>query len=212
MLREIPHSNARKQAACLPLNVMQGKLLDLLAVLCNAYTPAVQTLYGSVLTLAKAVYDESRLNTGVTFLITPPPGLRSKEPMQHLHRIAIVEDHDDSREFLCLVLRDHFSVRDFKTASDFLTAVDQEQFDVILTDIRLPDMDGYALLSSLHRRRGQQSPPFIALTAAAMVGDREKALLAGFTDYLVKPIDLLHVITAIEKCLGTKSKGKASSD
>src|SRR5687768_340826 len=116
--------------------------------------------------------------------------------MYHSCRIAIVEDHDDSREFLGLVLGDHFSVREFKTASDFLTAVDQEQFDVILTDIRLPDMDGYALLSSLHRRRGQQSLPLIALTAAAMVGDREKALLAGFTDYLVKPIDPLHVITA----------------
>ena len=130
--------------------------------------------------------------------------------MQHLYRVAIVEDHDDSREFLCLALRDHFSVRDFKTASDFLTAVDQEQFDVILTDIRLPEMDGYALLSSVHRRKGQQSLPFIALTAAAMAGDREKGLSAGFADYLVRPIDPLDVITAIEKCLGTKEKGKAS--
>lgn len=60
---------------------------------------------------------------------------------------------------------------------------------IILLDIRLPGMDGFAVLRHLHADPATASIPVIALTAQAMAGDRDRALAAGFSDYVPKPID-----------------------
>src|SRR6185312_11515238 len=60
---------------------------------------------------------------------------------------------------------------------------------LILLDIQLPAMDGYAVASALRRNPQLADIPIVAVTSYAMVGDREKALAAGCTGYLEKPID-----------------------
>ena len=61
--------------------------------------------------------------------------------------------------------------------------------DIILLDIQLPLMDGYAVAAAIRETKGVAGIPIIAVTSFAMLGDREKCLAAGATDYVEKPID-----------------------
>ena len=61
----------------------------------------------------------------------------------------------------------------------------QQQPDIILVDISLPDMDGFQLLH--HMRDQKVATPIVAVTAHAMTGERERCLAAGFNDYIAKP-------------------------
>ena len=76
--------------------------------------------------------------------------------------------------------------------------------DIILLDIQLPEMDGYAVAQALRRNPALQHVPIIAVTSYAMPGDREKALEAGCTGYLEKPIDPDTFVDSIERFLPPK--------
>ncbi|HWW62955.1 MAG TPA: response regulator, partial [Thermoanaerobaculia bacterium] len=69
--------------------------------------------------------------------------------------------------------------------------------DVVITDIAMPDRDGYELLRDI--RASHDGLPVIALTAMAMAEDRERALEAGFTEFIAKPIDPVELRAAVAR-------------
>jgi two-component system cell cycle response regulator DivK len=82
--------------------------------------------------------------------------------------------------------------------------------DLILLDIQLPGMDGYAVAQALRGNPALSSTPIVALTSYAMAGDREKALAAGCTGYIEKPIDPAAFAAQVEQhLLAAKSKDEA---
>lgn len=76
-----------------------------------------------------------------------------------------------------------------------------ELIDAVLIDMMMPEMDGYEAIPLIKKIESRAEVPVISVTAQAMVGDREKCLLAGADDYISKPIDvdkLLKVLSKIE--------------
>src|SRR5262245_42474176 len=115
-------------------------------------------------------------------------------------RLAIIEDHDDSREVLWITLRQYYDVETFGSAEELLNRMSGRSFDLFLVDIGMPQIDGIQLTRIL-RTRGIQAP-VIAVTAHANAEYREKAKDAGFAEYITKPIsDFSSLFTAIERNL-----------
>jgi CheY-like chemotaxis protein len=102
--------------------------------------------------------------------------------------IAIIDDAEDHREVVDYLLRDRYDVIGFEDGETALEAFRQRKPDVIIMDLRLEGIDGMEVLRRLRADHALQGIPVIALTAHAMVGDRERCLAAGFNDYISKPL------------------------
>jgi two-component system sensor histidine kinase BarA len=104
--------------------------------------------------------------------------------------VMAVDDNPANLKLIGALLED--MVRHVELCDSGHQAVDrakQMQFDLILMDIQMPDMDGIRACELIHQLPHQQQTPVIAVTAHAMAGQKEKLLSAGMTDYLAKPIE-----------------------
>ncbi len=105
-------------------------------------------------------------------------------------RILLVEDNPANQLLASSVLeRDGFEVVVADSAHDAQREIAQHKPDLILMDIQLPEMDGLAFTRQLKADPMTASITVVAMTAHAMVGDREDALRAGCAGYIAKPID-----------------------
>ncbi len=76
-------------------------------------------------------------------------------------------------------------------------------YGLLLTDLHMPDIDGYALAETIRREEsGRQRIPIIALTAHALASDREKAMEVGCDGYLAKPCEPRAVVAEVQRFLG----------
>jgi CheY-like chemotaxis protein len=119
--------------------------------------------------------------------------------------ILVVEDNPMNLELVRDVLTSAgMKVVEARTAQEGLAAASEIKPDLILLDIRLPGMDGYAVLERLKANSATASVPVVALTAQAMVGDREQALAAGFSEHIPKPIDTRTLADQVRVLLRSK--------
>jgi signal transduction histidine kinase/ActR/RegA family two-component response regulator len=107
-------------------------------------------------------------------------------------RILIVDDEPDSRELARRLLARHgASVTGAASVDEALERFGEQTPDVVLSDIGMPDRDGYDLMSAIRARSEAEGGrvPAIALTALARADDRKRAMLAGFQAHIAKPVD-----------------------
>jgi CheY-like chemotaxis protein len=101
-------------------------------------------------------------------------------------RVAIVDDSKDTLELFEVMLRDHHELRTFLSGMEFLEEFHRSDFDLILLDLVMPELDGFDTLRRI--REVDKKVPVVAVSAAAFPNERETALAAGFCDYFIKPI------------------------
>jgi two-component system, cell cycle response regulator DivK len=117
-------------------------------------------------------------------------------------RILIAEDKATSRELLRTVLENQgYAVTEAADGEEALQKARTEVPDLILLDLQMPVRNGYEALTELRQDPRFAGVPIVAVTASAMQGDREKALLAGFNGYLTKPLALSELRSEIRRLL-----------
>ena len=119
-------------------------------------------------------------------------------------RILIIEDNPANMELMTYLLQAFgHTVLSVYNGEEGVETARRELPDLIICDVHLPKMDGYGVLEQLKHQSGAalRSIPVIAVTALAMVGDRQKLLAAGFDGYLGKPIEPELFVSQVEKYL-----------
>jgi CheY-like chemotaxis protein len=126
----------------------------------------------------------------------PPPRTRRLDDM----RILVVDDHDDGRTLTTLVLTQAgASIEAVASAREALELFEVHRPDVLVSDIGLPDEDGYSLVREIRSREQEHGGflPAVALTGYARADDRARALAAGFQAHVPKPVFPAELIAAI---------------
>jgi two-component system cell cycle response regulator len=128
-------------------------------------------------------------------------------------RILLIEDNAINLELMLYMLQAWgHQVLTAITAEDGLELARRTQPQLIISDVQLPGMDGYALARLIKADPQLRDIPLMALTAYAMVGDREQARAAGFDGYFSKPIDPASFMTALEAVLPNKGQAPAADE
>jgi PAS domain S-box-containing protein len=121
-------------------------------------------------------------------------------------RILLVEDNEINREVaLELLTAQGITVVTAADGREALQILERESFDAVLMDCQMPVMDGYAATRALRERPALRNLPVIAMTANAMVGDRERTLAAGMNDHISKPIDIDEMFATLARWLAPRN-------
>jgi signal transduction histidine kinase/ActR/RegA family two-component response regulator len=144
---------------------------------------------------ASTVRDEAPAEAGV------------REPRQGVLdglRVLVVDDEEDGREMLAILLRSHgASVATAESAEDALASLGSQSSELLISDIGMPNADGYQLLRSIRSSNAPWSEiPAIALTAFARAEDAAKARAAGFHAHLAKPVEPVRLVSSITALVG----------
>lgn len=119
------------------------------------------------------------------------PEVRAYESADiRIQSVLVVEDSPDTLLLLNMLFEKRgCRVLSAESAAEALSIAARETPDIIISDIGMPDMNGYELLASLRRLPGMKDVPALAITGYATEDDRARALSAGFTEHMAKPVD-----------------------
>lgn len=146
---------------------------------------------------------------GATFIVRlpllnlEPENIQPEQPPLELDltgiRVLTVDDDRDTLELIAIILRKYGAiVRTFTTAVEVLPALKSFQPHVLISDISMPDFDGYALIRQIRAQPVKGTPlPAIALTAHAREDDQQRALASGYQRHITKPLDPEQLVEAV---------------
>lgn len=125
--------------------------------------------------------------------------------MKLAYNLLIVDDVSDNIKVAMNILKENNYKFSFATNGEqALDIVKNSEFDLILLDIMMPKMDGYETSTLIRGLESYKTVPIIAVTANAMLGDKEKCLNAGANDYMSKPIDIEKLFVMMQMWLQSK--------
>jgi len=152
---------------------------------------------------------ETLANADAAFRETQP----EQPNLDGLH-ILIVDDETDALDLITVELAQHGAeVKGVTTAEEALKALEQNKFDLLISDIGMPKMDGYELIRRIRKQEANKDRgiPAVALTAYARVQDRMQAIMAGFSTHVAKPVEANELVTVVASLAG-RLGGKGKSD
>jgi PAS domain S-box-containing protein len=165
------------------------------------------------------IWLESKPGEGSTFYFTARFGLAaaapskeetqprteptSAKPSRKLHILVADDNLVNLRLAGSLLAKQGHSAVTVSSGREALAALEQQSFDLALMDVQMPDMDGFETTKAIRaqERTSHKHLPIVAMTAHAMIGDRERCLAAGMDSYVTKPVDANKLFTAIADAL-----------
>ena len=131
----------------------------------------------------------------------PSSSKHSSSDSSGSHRWAlVVDDVSDVTEMLA-VLMTHagYDVSTASSAQEAITLASEHHFDLVISDIGMPEMNGYELAQALRSLPGYDTVPMVAVTGYSMFDDRSRSLTSGFNEHVTKPIDPRAFLELIEQ-------------
>ena len=184
----------------------------LLCPFSNRLDPSVARLAGITSVLSKP-FLRNRLLGMLTSLFAPAGAAEGSDPQQAMKRVSPADSSADEMNILLaednavnqmlavrLLEKIGYRVDVVENGLDAVDRVRRGRYDLVLMDCQMPEMDGYQATAEIRRlEAGQRHTNIVAVTANAMLGDREKCLKAGMDDYLSKPIQLAQLKNVLER-------------
>jgi len=128
--------------------------------------------------------------------------------------VLLVDDETDALDLISVELAQHGAkVTGVSNATDALKAIEEHRFDLLVSDIGMPEIDGYELIRRIRKQElgKDKRIPAVALTAYARVQDRMQAIVAGYSTHIAKPVDANELVTIVASLAG-RVGGRAKSD
>jgi two-component system, chemotaxis family, chemotaxis protein CheY len=119
------------------------------------------------------------------------------------YKVLVVEDSPTMRQLIVFALKRirGFQIVEASDGVDGLKKISSDKFDLILTDINMPIMDGLKLVSLVRSDPGYKDVPIVIITTEGAGEDRERALALGANDYITKPIQTAQIIDVAKRLL-----------
>jgi two-component system cell cycle response regulator len=125
-------------------------------------------------------------------------------------RILVIEDNPANLELMRYLLAAFgHTVSLASNGEDGFRAIVRERPDLVICDLQLPDIDGFEIARRARATHAMKDVPLVAVTAFAMVGDRDRVLASGFDGYIPKPIEPQSFVTQIDAFLSRREKSQA---
>lgn len=148
---------------------------------------------------------EQEVLTKTRLFTLPLPASVEAQPM-----VLIVEDNDDFRKYLLEILGPYFRLVHAYDGLDALNILEQQEVDLVVSDVMMPRMDGFELLKAVRSQPPQWGLPFILLTARSEQADQLYGLRLGVDTYLSKPFEENELIARIHNLLSNQQKRKSA--
>ncbi len=117
-----------------------------------------------------------------------------------MYHIMVVEDDKELRDLFCCVLSDNgYTPFPARNGYEAFTVIESTHIDLVISDIMMPEMDGYELIQTL--RKTDHTMPVLIITAKDTAEDKRRGFQSGTDDYMVKPIDVNEMIWRVEALL-----------
>jgi two-component system, sensor histidine kinase and response regulator len=174
------------------------------------------------------IWLESEPRKGSTFYFTARFGLSTAastkdanqllqeptaaKPSRKLHILIADDNVINLRLARSLLAKQGHSAVAVGSGREALAALEQQNFDLVLMDVQMPDMDGFETTKAIRaqERVSKKHLPIVAMTAHAMIGDRERCLAAGMDSYVTKPVDAAKLLTTIADAVPRDSASNPS--
>lgn len=122
--------------------------------------------------------------------------------MSDKRQILVVDDSESIREFVSLSLQDHgFEVTTASNGLDAVSKLDGRAFDLLVTDLNMPEMDGIGLIQKVRESNGYLAMPVLVITTETQLAKRNQAKAAGATGWIVKPFDAEQLLEVVKKVI-----------
>lgn len=132
--------------------------------------------------------------------------------INNLARILIVDDNSDMREYITLILNERWNVETAPHGDAALELLRKKKFDLVITDIMMPKLDGYGLVKTLRADPVLQNIPIIVLSARSGLHTQVESLDLGANDYLIKPFAVEEVLARVSAHLKQASRYQLAAE